>query len=168
MTHEPEGMRKRIAVAREALRRAGVKVTPQRVEIFRAVVAAGDHPDAETVLHSVRKRLPTVSLDTVYRTLWLMVDLGLLSTLGTPRDRTRFDANPRPHHHFVCRKCGATADFESEALDRLEIPDAVRELGNVETARVEVRGLCRGCAGTVAVEDPKAPASEHPADPAGK
>lgn len=164
MTREPEGMRKRLEKAREALRRAGVKVTPQRVEIFRAAAASGEHPDAETVFHGVRKRLPTVSLDTVYRTLWLMVDLGLLSTLGTPRERTRFDANPRPHHHFVCRKCGATADFESEALDRLEIPGSVRELGSVETAQVEVRGLCRRCAGSEAGNPVKGPSPVNRAD----
>ncbi|MBP7867529.1 MAG: transcriptional repressor [Acidobacteria bacterium] len=157
-------MKQRLEQFREGLRRAGVKLTPQRTEIFRVVAASGDHPDAETVLGGVRKRLPSVSLDTVYRTLWLLVDLGLLSTLGTPRERTRFDANRGPHHHFVCRACGATHDFACEALDRLDLPDAVRAMGSVETARVEVRGLCRRCAAREAKDPAKGSAPALPAD----
>ena len=104
------------------------------------------HPDAESVYQGVRERMPTVSLDTVYRTLWLLVDLGLITTLGPPRERTRFDANLSRHHHFVCVRCGRTRDFYSEELDQLKIPKSVKDLGYVETARVEVKGVCLKCA----------------------
>ncbi len=127
-------------------RNAGVKLTPQRLEIFREVAASGEHPDAETVLHGVRRRIPCLSLDTVYRGLWLLADLGLVTTLGPGHERTRFDANLERHHHFVCRSCGLTRDFYSDALDGLELPDAVERLGRVETTQVEVRGICRSCA----------------------
>jgi Fur family peroxide stress response transcriptional regulator len=130
----------------QVCRDAGVKLTHQRMEIFREVAHNGDHPDAETVYRGVRKRIPTMSLDTVYRALWLLSDLGLITTLGPPRERTRFDANLRRHHHFVCRRCGLTRDFYSDAFDELRLPQSVKAIGSVETTHVEARGVCRTCA----------------------
>ena len=130
----------------EVCRNAGMKLTHQRMEIFREVAQTVEHPDAETVLRGVRERIPTVSLDTVYRTLWLLNDLDLVDTLGPSRERACFDANLRRHHHFVCRRCGSTRDFYSEELHELKVPRSVKTLGNVETTQVEVRGVCHGCA----------------------
>jgi len=145
MELEPEELRRRINQFKEALRRSGVKLTHQRLHIFHEVARSGEHSDAETIYKGVRKRVPTVSLDTVYRTLWLLLDLGLITTLGPPRDRIRFDANMSPHHHFVCTRCGMTRDFYSKELDRLKIPDGVKTLGSAERTQVEVRGLCLRC-----------------------
>jgi Fur family peroxide stress response transcriptional regulator len=128
-------------------REDGVRLTHQRLEIFREVAQAHDHPDAEAVYRRVRERMPTVSLDTVYRTLWLLNDHHLIRTLGPSRERTRFDANLDRHHHFVCVRCGATRDFTSRELDDLELPSSARALGRIEATRVEVRGVCRECAG---------------------
>lgn len=130
------------AVAREA----GVKLTHQRIEIFRAVAASVDHPSAEAVHRAVQAGMPTVSLDTVYRTLWLLTDLGLLTTLGLRQDSVRFDANVENHHHYVCLQCGLVRDFESAELGTLSIPDAVNRFGQVVSAHVEVRGVCDRCA----------------------
>ena len=104
-----------------------------------------EHPDAEAVFRAVQARMPSLSLDTVYRTLWLLRDLGLLLTLGPRRDSVRFDANLSSHHHFVCLKCGFTRDFESAQFDALRVPRAVRRLGRVVGTKVEVRGLCDRC-----------------------
>jgi len=123
----------------------GIKLTHQRIEIFREIAQADDHPDADQVFQRVRGRIPTVSLDTVYRTLWLLKDLGLIVTLGSSRERTRFDANLNSHHHFVCRQCGFTRDFYSNDLDNLKLPVSVGSLGEIEATHVEVRGICREC-----------------------
>jgi Fur family peroxide stress response transcriptional regulator len=131
----------------QVCREAGVRLTHQRLEIFREVAQTGDHPDAETVHRRVRERMPTVSQDTVYRTLWLLNDHGLITTLGPSRERTRFDANLRRHHHFVCTRCGLTQDFYSEELDDLKLPSTAKALGRIEATLVEVRGVCRGCTG---------------------
>jgi Fur family peroxide stress response transcriptional regulator len=142
----PAEIQERVARFKAAIRRAGVKLTHQRLEIFSEVARTGDHPDAETVYRGVRKRLPTVSLDTVYRTLWLLLDLGVITTLGPPRERVRFDADMRAHHHFVCTHCGRARDFYSPAFDALQLPAAVKALGRVERTLVQVRGLCARCA----------------------
>ena len=137
---------RRLERFRTASRETGVKLTHQRLEIFREVASSLDHPDAETVFRAVRKRMPTVSLDTVYRTLWLLNDLGLVTTLGPRRDSVRFDANLEHHHHYVCVRCGLARDFESAELNTLCIPDTVKGLGTVVATHVEVRGICEGCA----------------------
>jgi Fur family peroxide stress response transcriptional regulator len=130
----------------QVCRSAGVKLTHQRMEIFRHVAQSSDHPDAKTVFESVRERIPTMSLDTVYRALWILSDLGLITTLGPSRERTRFEANLRRHHHFVCRRCGLIRDFYSSAFDGLRLPQSVESIGSVETTHVEARGVCRLCA----------------------
>ena len=146
MVHVPKTeVDRRITSFKEAIRAAGVKLTHQRLEIFREVARSFDHPDAETVFRAVRTRLPTVSLDTVYRTLSLASDLGLLSTLGPRHESLRFDANTLRHHHYVCTRCGLTRDFECCTLDAIEIPDTVTELGSILTTHVEVRGHCNRC-----------------------
>jgi Fe2+ or Zn2+ uptake regulation protein len=119
MAGHDQDIASRMAHFERACREAGAKLTHQRLEIFREVAKTGDHPDAETIHRRVRDRMPTVSLDTIYRTLWLLVDLGIVQTLGAGRERARFDANLDQHHHFVCVKCGLTRDFYSKEFDGL-------------------------------------------------
>ncbi len=137
---------KRMARFNETCRKSGAKLTHQRMEIFREVAQTGDHPDAEKVFQGVRERMPTVSLDTVYRTLWWLKELGLIKTLGPPRERTRFDANLSRHHHFICIQCGLTRDFCSDKLDKLKLPKTVQSIGYAEMIQVEVKGVCHKCA----------------------
>ena len=145
MKTDKRAIERRMMDFEQVCQSAGVKLTHQRMEIFRQVAQTSEHPDAETVYRGVRERVPTMSLDTVYRALWLLSELGLITTLGPPRGRTRFDANLRRHHHFVCRRCGLTRDFYSDAFDELRLPESVKTLGSVETTHVEARGVCRKC-----------------------
>jgi Fur family peroxide stress response transcriptional regulator len=152
---------RRIDGFKAAFKKAGVKLTRQRLEIFGEVAASIEHPDAEMVFRAVQVRMPTVSLDTVYRTLWLLSDLGLISRLGPRRESVRYDANLARHHHYVCLRCGLTRDFESPALDAVRIPAAVRDLGSVVTTQVEVRGLCATCAKAKTAQGPATGPPHH-------
>lgn len=136
---------KRLAQFKAAAKEAGFKLTHQRLEIFRAVASSLDHPTAEAVHRGVLMTTPTVSLDTVYRTLWLLTDLGLLTTLGPRQDSVRFDANVDNHHHYICMGCGLVRDFESEDFNTLNLPKELNGFGKVVSAHVEVRGLCDRC-----------------------
>ena len=140
-----EEVEQRMVRFERVIRDKGIKLTHQRMEIFREVAQTGDHPDADMVYQRVRERLPTISLDTVYRTLWLLNDLGLVVTLGPSRNPTRFDANLSSHHHFVCNRCGHTRDFYNEEFDALSLPAEADSLGRIESSHVEVRGLCNEC-----------------------
>lgn len=151
---------RRMRVFTQACKEAAAKLTPQRIEIFREIAKSEEHPDAELIFKGVRKRLPTISLDTVYRTLWWLTELRLVTMLGPIQDRTRFDANLTRHHHFVCTRCGLTHDFYSEDLNRLALPESVAAIGSIERTQVEVKGVCHACAAkqknaaTNAVHDP--------------
>jgi Fur family peroxide stress response transcriptional regulator len=137
---------RRLERFKTACGKAGVKLTHQRLEIFREIAGSAEHPDAETVFRGVRARIPTVSLDTVYRTLWLLDGLGLITTLGPRRESVRFDPNLEHHHHYVCVQCGLAKDFESADLNVLAIPASVKKYGSVLSTHVEVQGYCSACA----------------------
>ncbi|MEZ4652344.1 MAG: Fur family transcriptional regulator [Candidatus Eisenbacteria bacterium] len=145
MTNRDLSIEDRVQRFQAAAREAGIKLTHQRLEIFREIAGSQEHPDAEAVYQSVRRRMPTVARDTVYRTLWKLQELGLITTLGARRQTVRFDANLDPHHHYVCNRCGLTRDFESVDFNALRVPQIVSELGSVAETHVEVRGLCREC-----------------------
>lgn len=138
----------------DTTRAAGLKLTHQRLEILSELAGNRTHPDAEALFQAVRRRVPTVSLDTVYRTLWTLHGLGLITTLGPRREGLRFDTNLDHHHHFVCVRCGRVDDVVSDALDAVPVPDAVRALGDAQDVHVEIRGVCHPCGG--------APPPSHP------
>jgi len=140
------------------LRAAGIKVTAQRLEIYRHVAATAAHPDIEAIHRDVLRTMPHVSLDTVYRALALFTDLGLVSTVRPQgHHHVRFDANVSPHHHFICVRCRAALDFEDREFDNLPVPESASALGRVESRYVELRGLCAPCAATRASGPARAP-----------
>lgn len=136
---------KRVEEFAEACRQQGIKATHQRTEILRELAATTEHPDAETIYERVRKRIPAISLDTVYRTLKLLEDKGVIARVASMKDRARFDANMDRHHHFVCMQCGMISDFYSDTIDSLPVPREVDDMGSVEGVYVELRGICRNC-----------------------
>jgi len=140
-----EQVEKRVVEFLELCRRQGVKATHQRTEILRELAGSEEHPDAEMILAGVRQRIPAISVDTIYRTLKLLEDRGVIARVGSMRDRARYDANTDRHHHFVCTQCGMIGDFYSAAIDRLPVPREVSEIGSVEGVYVELRGICRTC-----------------------
>lgn len=123
----------------------GVKVTHQRLEIYRALASSEAHPDAETIYRRVRKRIPTISHDTVYRNLKLLSDYGLIAIAGTSNERLRFDANMERHHHFVCVQCGLIRDFCSEQLESILCPPEAHAFGVPVSLHFEVKGVCTKC-----------------------
>lgn len=137
----------RIARMTEKFREAGMRVTPQRLAIYEEVARTNEHPDAETALKRVRKRMPTVSLDTVYRTLATLEELGLVARVEASSDRVRFDGNPEPHDHFICRRCGQVKDVQSREAASLNLPSDLDHWGTVESIHVQLRGVCTTCQG---------------------
>src|SRR6516165_6900494 len=128
------------------LRQRGLRVTSQRIMIHRALCAQTQHLTAEQVLESVSEVLPGTSLPTVYATLELLEDLGLVRRFGTGTGAVLFDSRVEPHAHTVCRRCGATADLDGSALSEHAFARA-EETGFVpDHAQLMVWGLCGRCA----------------------
>ncbi len=131
----------------EKLRERGMRVTSQRIVIHRALCTERRHMTAEQVLDSVSDALPGTSLPTVYATLELLEELGLVRRLAGAGTAVLFDSHVEPHAHTVCRRCGATADLDDAPVSRRALGRA-RDAGFVpDQAQLVIWGLCERCAG---------------------
>ncbi len=126
-------------------REKSISVTHQRIEIFREICTSTDHPDVNMVFARVSKRIPSISLDTVYRTLKMLEDWGMICRVRSQEHRGRFDANMQPHHHFTCSRCGIIRDFYSDKLDAYIPPREIKALGDVSSVHIELQGVCHAC-----------------------
>jgi Fur family peroxide stress response transcriptional regulator len=127
------------------LKRAGLKLTPQRMAIVRELSDDCTHPTAQELFERLRPAFPTMSFATVYNTLDALAKLGLVGSLRLG-SAVRFDPNTTPHHHAVCDSCGAVVDLPAAALSPSQ-KKSIEEASGFEV-RVEertYRGLCGRC-----------------------
>jgi Fur family peroxide stress response transcriptional regulator len=142
----PDEMRQHLLESfQDICRKKGLRLTAQRLEIFNELAGRSDHPSAESIYESVRRRLPMISLDTVYRTLTTLKENGLVIGIRQGTDQCRYDAQIRMHHHLVCEGCGNVSDFEWPDFDCLDVPDAVRNWGDMSEQRIVIQGRCKTC-----------------------
>lgn len=128
------------------LRGRGLRVTSQRIVIHRALCSQTQHMTAEQVLSKVSDVLPGISLPTVYATLELLEDMGLVRRFGTGNGAVLFDSRVEPHAHTVCRRCGATADLDGGSLSE-QVADRAAQTGFVaDHTQLVVWGMCGRCA----------------------
>jgi Fur family peroxide stress response transcriptional regulator len=130
---------------RHACRQHRFRVTPQRFAIYRELARLKNHPSAEKVFRVIRRRFPNISFDTVNRTLRSFVRIGILEFVEGSGNSRRYDPNLNTHHHLHCVKCGAIADFDCRAFDRLLIPPDIHRGFTVLGKRVVLQGICRKC-----------------------
>jgi Fe2+ or Zn2+ uptake regulation protein len=129
----------------EALRARGLRVTPQRIAIARALRELDGHVTAETVFGHVSSHMPGVSLPTVYAGLELLQQLGLIRRVATEGGTVVWDPRVAEHHHAVCRSCGVIVDVDA-SVDRDDVVAAAQAAGFVvDEAQLVVRGLCADC-----------------------
>ena len=124
---------------------AGIKLTQQRIEIFMELMQAEDHPSAELLHQRLQKSLPTIAIDTVYRTLATFDALGIIKKLNIMGESALFDANREQHHHFVCTQCKTVQDVYWPEFDTSIIPDHADKLGRIQSRHLELRGICSNC-----------------------
>ncbi|HEY7653002.1 MAG TPA: Fur family transcriptional regulator [Methylomirabilota bacterium] len=129
------------------LRARGLRLTGPRRVVLDVVRATESHPTAEWVYRMVRRRLPRVSLGTVYRNLRLLVGKGLVKELPGPH--ARFDGNLSDHHHFTCLGCGRISDVQGPATEpysRALCGRVAAQSGvSVTYHRIEFYGRCPEC-----------------------
>ncbi|MGI6632952.1 MAG: Fur family transcriptional regulator [Bacillota bacterium] len=94
----------------QALRLAGMRVTPQRLAIARLMRGSKAHPSPEMVHHELKPDFPGLSLNTVYQTLHSLEEAGLIRRISMEANVFRYDANVAPHAHLICRSCGRVDD----------------------------------------------------------
>jgi Fur family peroxide stress response transcriptional regulator len=130
----------------EKCKEHGLKVTPQRVCVYRELAEATDHPSIDDVYQRVKKSLPNISFDTVYRTALSLTEIGIVDLIEGQSGSRRFDANTFPHHHFRCLKCHRIIDFDSDYYDRVTIPEELQKRFRVVSQRIFLEGICDECA----------------------
>lgn len=119
-------------------------MTHQRLELLGELSKAVDHPDADQLLSRVRERVPTISRDTVYRTLGTLSELGLIRRIAS-EGATRFDPDTTTHHHFICERCGTMVDLDGSVLGQVVVPRAIDGVGAVRSSAVQLSGVCESC-----------------------
>ena len=122
-----------------------VKYSKQRESIKNFLVTRYDHPTAETVYLNIRKEFPNISLGTVYRNLNLLAEIGEIQKLSPGIGPDRFDGNPAPHYHFICRHCGCVMDLTVSGLDHINILAGQDFDGEIEGHITYFYGSCPSC-----------------------
>lgn len=127
------------------LRERSYRVTPQRLAVCELILSSKDHPTADRIFREVKKKHPTISLATVYQTLHLLTDIGLLQELGFSDRISRYDPNTSPHINIVCKKCGEIQDHKAESVKELW-SKIIGELGFKPTGqRLDIYRYCEKC-----------------------
>ncbi len=123
----------------------GIAVTHQRQVLYEVMQAMAGHPSPEEIFAEVRKRIPAVSLATVYKNIHIFVENGILREVSLHHGSQRLELHQREHHHLVCTRCKAITDIAAEGISLLP---QHRDLGvgfRVERYSVDVIGLCAEC-----------------------
>ncbi len=126
----------------EYYKKLGLKITPQRLAILEYLENNREHPSAEDIYNALKERFPSMSFATVYNTLEVLMEKGLIKEIGIDSSKKRFDPVVHPHHHFICKKCGKILDVEKD-FD-ITIP---QELSGYKIFDFQVvfSGLCPEC-----------------------
>lgn len=122
----------------------GLKVTPQRIAIYRELAKTDQHPSTEMIYKRIKNYYPSISLTTVYRTLETFEKLGLISVVNVLYNAARYDANLNPHHHIVCVNCKKIEDVYDETLGETKINTDIEDY-KVTGFSVLFNGVCRDC-----------------------
>lgn len=132
---------------KDLLRQRGYRATPQRLAIYDALWNAGSHPTVASIHELAEKRDPTISKATVYKTLELFTEIGLVREIGFKDEPTRYDPETDCHINLVCTNCGKIEDYPCASFEGA-IPDVEKETGfRVQSHHFEIHGICSDCAG---------------------
>jgi Fur family transcriptional regulator, peroxide stress response regulator len=130
---------------RELAWKCGLAATHQRQVVYEAVIASHGHRSPEQIYTAVRRRIPHISLATVYNNLRLFVQHGMLREVTPHSPTLRVDGNLQPHHHLVCSRCKEVQDIEGDFIDFKRLSPHIPKGFDLTQPVVEVFGLCRCC-----------------------
>lgn len=145
LTVPPGEVERRCGAFVRLCRARGVRVTAQRLAVYRALAEAAWHPTADAVYRRLRGSLPSLAPATVYRVLEALVAAGILRRVSTTGGPARFDANLEPHHHLICRLCGRMTDVFAGVAAPEGLEASVPRDFVVEAVDVRIVGRCARC-----------------------
>ena len=130
---------------RELCQENGIAVTHQRQVLYEVMKTMQGHPSPEEVYARVKKKVPAISLATVYKNIHLFVESGVFSEVSMHHGSLRVEMNGEAHHHMVCSKCKAITDIGEKELGLVSKPSKLPGGFLVERYAVDVIGICAKC-----------------------
>lgn len=129
----------------DALKKTGVRITPQRRAVLKFMIDADNHPTADDVYQALAPDHPSMSVATIYNNLKLFKETGLIKELTYGDASSRFDFNSDKHYHIICSNCGKITDFHISGLEEVERMAANSTNYSVSHHRLELYGTCNEC-----------------------
>ena len=129
----------------KTFRNSGYRATPQRIAISRYILRNQEHPTAQRTYQEVKKTHPTVSLATIYSTIKILKETGLICELNLPQSQTRYDPNTEPHVHLVCLQCGSISDWMDPIMPKLVNQVSRNASFKVIGSSFDLEGICMSC-----------------------
>lgn len=130
------------------LKQKGFKNTPQRRTVIKTLLKLGGRPTVKEIYDEVRKSNPEISLDTVYRNLNLLTDLGIVSQMNLRfKESSRFELSPphEHHHHLICLGCGKVVCLDACPMNKEAIAQAETKDFEIIGHAFELYGYCPVC-----------------------
>ena len=128
----------------EKFKRKRLKITPQRLGIFRILEENSMHPSAEDVFKEIRESYPTISFTTVYKTLEIMEKMGEILRVTIDEQRKHYDPDTNVHHHIICSKCNKISDIKKEYI-KPRLPREVLDEFTPSSYQISFYGTCKKC-----------------------
>jgi len=130
----------------QALKKSGMRLTPQRLAICRFMAESTHHPTSEEIFRALKEDFPSMSLATVYNTLDVLVALGAVNALGSVGDnKVHFDGNTAPHINLACVRCHQIKDVSSEYVAKMDSEISGKSGYQLLGSRVLYYGICPDC-----------------------
>ncbi len=129
----------------KTFRNSGYRATPQRIAISKFMLDNHEHPTAQKAYIEVKKTHPTVSLATIYTTIKILKDTGLILELNMPKGQSRFDPNTGPHAHLLCLQCGNIRDWMDPIMPELIARISANMNFTVTGSSLDLQGICEKC-----------------------
>ena len=135
-----------VNAAERRLRTAGKRITPQRKLILRILARSGSHLDANDIYERCRRQDVSISLATVYRTLRILKESGVVCELHLDGEHHHYELDAKGEHsHLVCLECGRVIEVDSTAFSEAAMAAAEIHGFRVASAQVEFAGYCADC-----------------------
>ena len=129
---------------KKTLKSKGLRVTPQRFAVYANLLARADHPTAEQILEDMNQNFPISSQATIYSSLQVLREVGLVQEVLLEEGVSRYDANMEKHHHFHCSGCGAIEDIPANQFEAIDL-SRLRSGLKAKSYQITVAGLCDRC-----------------------
>ncbi|MFP4049862.1 MAG: Fur family transcriptional regulator [Desulfovermiculus sp.] len=128
------------------LKKHNFRITPQRLAVLKVLAASEGHPSVEKIYATVKRKFPTTSIATIYKTVHLLKQINEVLELGFPDGGNRYDGHkPFPHPHAICIQCQQIIDPELQSLKDMTQEVSAKTGFEIMTHRLDFFGLCAEC-----------------------